>query len=141
MRHSTYEVLVRNNPGISFLVCDVAAPVSKYSELVAACERELDALGLPGASIVGHAADGNAHPLVPYLADDEASHTRAVEALGKMVSCALALGGTATGEHGVGLGKIPFMDAEHGKSLEVMRALKGTLDPHGILNPGKMFET
>lgn len=139
MRHSTYEVLVRNHPGVSFLVCDVAAPVSKYPELVAECEREIHALNLPGASIVGHAADGNAHPLVPYLPNDEASHARAVQALGKMVRVALALGGTATGEHGIGLGKIQFMREEHGASLDVMRALKETLDPNGILNPGKMF--
>ena len=139
MRHSTYEVLVRNHPGISFLICDVAAPVSKYPELVAACEREINALNLPGASIVGHAADGNAHPLVPYLPDDKASHARALQALGNMVRVALSLGGTATGEHGVGLGKIPFMREEHGASLDVMRAIKRTLDPNGILNPGKMF--
>lgn len=139
MRHSTYEVLVRNHPGVAFLVCDVAAPVSKYPELVAACEQEINALNLPGASIVGHAADGNAHPLVPYLPDDEASHARAVQALANMVRVALSLGGTATGEHGVGLGKIPFMSEEHGASLDVMRALKKMFDPNGILNPGKMF--
>ncbi len=139
MRHSTYEVMVRNYPGVAFLICDVAAPVSKYPELVAACEREINALGLAGASMVGHAGDGNLHPLVPYLPDDEASHARALGALGNMVRVALALGGTATGEHGVGLGKIPFMAAEHGASLEVMRAIKKLLDPHGILNPGKMF--
>lgn len=139
MRHSTYEVLVRNHPGISFLVCDVAAPVSKYPELVAECEREIRALSLPGASMVGHAGDGNLHPLVPYLPDDEASHARAVQALGNMVRVALRLGGTATGEHGVGLGKIQFMPEEHGASLELMRTIKRTLDPHGILNPGKMF--
>lgn len=139
MRHSTYDVLVRNNPGISFLVCDVAAPVSKYPQLVAECEREIHVLNLPGASIVGHAADGNAHPLVPYLPGNEASHARAVAALGNMVRVALALGGTATGEHGVGLGKIQFMREEHGSALDVMLALKNLFDPNGILNPGKMF--
>lgn len=139
MRHSTYEVMVRNYPGIAFLICDVAAPVSKYPELVAACEREINALGLAGASMVGHAGDGNLHPLVPYIPDDEASHARALHALGNMVRFALSLGGTATGEHGVGLGKIQFMREEHGASLEVMRAVKNLFDPNGILNPGKMF--
>ncbi|RIK34519.1 MAG: 2-hydroxy-acid oxidase [Chloroflexi bacterium] len=139
MRHSTYEVMVRNYPGIAFLICDVAAPVSKYPELVAACAREINALGLAGASMVGHAGDGNLHPLVPYLPDDAASHARARNALGNMVRVALSLGGTATGEHGVGLGKIPFMAQEHGASLEVMRAVKNLFDPNGILNPGKMF--
>jgi D-lactate dehydrogenase (cytochrome) len=139
MRHSTYEVMVRNYPGIAFLICDVAAPVSKYPELVAACEREINALGLAGASMVGHAGDGNLHPLVPYLPDDDASHARALNALGNMVRAALSLGGTATGEHGIGLGKIQFMREEHGASLDVMRALKNLFDPNGILNPGKMF--
>lgn len=139
MRHSTYEVMVRNYPGIAFLICDVAAPVSKYPELVAACAREIEALGLAGASMVGHAGDGNLHPLVPYIPDDDASHARALNALGNMVRVALALGGTATGEHGVGLGKIQFMRAEHGASLDVMRAVKNLFDPNGILNPGKMF--
>lgn len=139
MRHSTYEVMVRNHPGIAFLICDVAAPVSKYPELVAACEREIMALGLAGASMVGHAGDGNLHPLVPYLPGDEASHARALQALGNMVRVALSLGGTATGEHGIGLGKIQFMQEEHGASLKIMRAIKQTLDPNGILNPGKMF--
>ncbi|HZQ08301.1 MAG TPA: FAD-binding oxidoreductase [Anaerolineae bacterium] len=139
MRHSHYEVSVRSNPGISFLVGDVAVPVSKYPELVAACVRELDALGLRGGNMVGHAGDGNLHPLVPYLPNDEASHARAVNALSNMVHAALALGGTSTGEHGVGFGKIPFMAQEHGASLELMRTLKRALDPKGILNPGKMF--
>lgn len=139
MRHSLYEVLVRTHPGISFLVGDVAVPVSNYPRLVAECEREIQAVGLPGASIVGHAGDGNAHPVVPYLADDKTSHARAEQAFANMVHIALELDGTATGEHGVGIGKIPFMAAEHGSSLEVMRAIKKTLDPNGILNPGKMF--
>lgn len=138
-RHSVYEVLVRNHPGIAFFVCDVAVPVSKYPELVTACDETIRALGLPGASMVGHAGDGNLHPLVPYLPGDEPSRARAIDALGRMVEIALDLGGTATGEHGVGFGKIPFMPQEHGSALDVMRALKRTLDPNGILNPGKMF--
>src|SRR5438105_5680174 len=107
MRHSTYEVMVRNNPGNALLIWDVAAPVSKYPELVAACEAEVDALNLPGGSMVGHAADGNLHPGIPYLPNDAASHARARQALANMVRVALSLDGTATGEHGIGIGKIP----------------------------------
>lgn len=139
LRHSNYEVLVRNHPGIAFLVCDVAVPVSRYAELVTYCDRAIHSLGLPGATMVGHAADGNLHPLAPYLPNDPASHDRARAVLAQMVEKALELGGTATGEHGVGLGKIDFMHLEHGSSLKVMRSLKRTLDPNGILNPGKIF--
>ena len=139
MRHSTYEVMVRNHPGISFLTGDVAVPVSRYSELVAACEQELRALNLEGASMLGHAADGNLHPGIPYLPNDQASHARARQALANMVRVALSLDGTSTGEHGIGIGKIPFMPQEHGASLDVMRAIKKLFDPNGILNPGKMF--
>lgn len=139
MRHSNYEVVLRNNPGIAFLICDVSVPVSKYPELVAGCEREIEALHLPGGSTVGHAADGNLHPGIPYLPSDPESHARARQALANMVHIALSLDGTSTGEHGIGIGKIPFMDAEHGDAVSVMRRIKQTLDPNGILNPGKMF--
>lgn len=139
MRHSNYEVILRNHPGIAFLICDVSVPVSKYPELVAACQSELDAVNLPGGSSVGHAADGNLHPGIPYLPNNPESHARARQALDNMVRIALSLDGTSTGEHGIGIGKIPFMEQEHGDAVNVMRSIKKTLDPNGILNPGKMF--
>lgn len=138
MRHSTFEVLVRQNPGVSFIVCDVAAPVSAYPRLIEASNRALESRGLK-AYTVGHAGDGNAHPLIPYLPGEPASYARASEANAEIVEAALALGGTATGEHGVGLGKRKFMQREHGPALDVMRAIKRALDPNGILNPGKIF--
>lgn len=138
MRHHTYEVLVRNNPGTSFVVCDVAAPASAYPKLIDACNKAMESRGIK-SYIVGHAGDGNAHPLIPYLPNDPESYKRASEASGEMVEAALALGGTATGEHGVGIGKRKYMAREHGASLEVMRAIKKTLDPNGILNPEKMI--
>lgn len=139
LRHSHYEVMIRTFPQTSFLVCDVAAPISKYPELVAACEGILRELNVPGWNLVGHAGDGNLHPVVPYIPGDAESYARGHAAVGAIVQAALDLGGTATGEHGVGLGKIRFMPQEHGNALEVMKTLKRTLDPHGILNPGKMF--
>jgi D-lactate dehydrogenase (cytochrome) len=137
-RHDTYEIEVRANPGISFIVVDVAVPVSKFPELVAVCEEALEKRGLQ-SYMVGHAGDGNLHPLIPYRPEDEASYQEAAAAHAEMVEAAIGLGGTATGEHGVGIGKRQYMAREHGRSLEVMRAIKKTLDPNVILNPGKIL--
>jgi D-lactate dehydrogenase (cytochrome) len=138
MRYQTYEVVMRGNPGISFLILDIAAPVSKYPEMVGAARRAMETRGLRGY-MVGHAGDGNLHPMIPYKPGDEASHELAEAANAEVVEAAIALGGTATGEHGVGIGKRRFMPLEHGKGLDVMRTIKNALDPNGILNPGKIL--
>jgi D-lactate dehydrogenase (cytochrome) len=137
-RHQMYETLVRANPGRAFLVVDVAVPVSQYAELVTGAQQAMTRRGLRGY-LAGHAGDGNLHPLVPYTPGDAESHALAMAADQEIVEAAIAMGGTATAEHGVGIGKRRFMDLEHGDSLAVMRAIKATLDPHGILNPGKIF--
>ncbi len=137
-RHQTYEILVRSVPGRAYLIVDVAAPVSQYPRLVRAAQRAMARRGLQGY-LVGHAGDGNLHPLIPYTPDDPASHLLAWEADEEIVAAAIAMGGTATGEHGVGLGKRRFMAQEHGAALQIMQTIKGALDPHGILNPGKIF--
>jgi D-lactate dehydrogenase (cytochrome) len=139
VRHQTYEITVRMNPGISFLIVDLAVPVSQFPSLVAACQRALESRTMK-SYLVGHAGDGNLHPLIPYRADDQTSYEIARAVHGEMVQAALALGGTVTGEHGVGIGKRSYMAQEHGLSLAVMRTIKAALDPNGILNPGKIFE-
>ena len=138
-RHQTYEILVRRRPEHAYLIVDVAAPVSHYPELVAAAERAMGARGLEGY-MVGHAGDGNLHPLIPYEPGDEASYADAMAAEEAIVEAAISMDGTATGEHGVGIGKRAFMAREHGAGLNVMRAIKAALDPHNILNPGKIFD-
>ena len=87
--------------------------------------------------MLGHAGDGNIHVIFPCADDAEYSAGQAINA--DIVHKALELGGTATGEHGVGLGKARFMPLEHGIGLDVMRSVKQALDPNGILNPGKIF--
>jgi D-lactate dehydrogenase (cytochrome) len=139
VRHQTFEILVRSNPGHAFLIVDVAVPVSNYSKLLAVTERALSERGLRGY-LVGHAGDGNLHPLIAYIPGDTDSYALAFAADEAIVEAAIALGGTSTGEHGIGIGKRRFMALEHGASLGVMRAIKKTLDPNGILNPGKIFE-
>jgi D-lactate dehydrogenase (cytochrome) len=89
--------------------------------------------------IFGHAGDGNLHLVIAGNFDDLEFLRKAEEANEELVLHALSRGGTATGEHGVGLGKRRFMPREHGESLHLMRRIKQLLDPNGILNPGKIF--
>lgn len=138
-RHQMYEILVRSNPGRAFLIVDVAVAVSDYPRLVATAEMEMMKRDLRGY-LVGHAGDGNVHPLIPYTPGDATSYAVALAADEAIVEAAIALGGTATGEHGIGIGKRRFMALEHGHALNAMWAIKTALDPNGILNPGKMFD-
>ncbi|HRQ11055.1 MAG TPA: FAD-linked oxidase C-terminal domain-containing protein, partial [Trueperaceae bacterium] len=88
------------------------------------------------ANLVGHVGDGNFH-LTLYMEDDPARRVAAQGIVDRMTYRALDAGGTATGEHGVGLRKLKYMEREHGAALALMRAIKDTLDPAGIMNPGK----
>ncbi|MFC6837947.1 FAD-binding oxidoreductase [Halomarina ordinaria] len=120
------------------LVGDVVVPISRYPEIVEEVSQASDDLDLL-TSCVGHAGDGNLHftPLVDP--DDEAMVERAHELNERVVRKAIALGGSATGEHGVGIGKRKFMCEEHGPAVDLMRSVKETLDPNGILNPDKVL--
>lgn len=135
-RHLLFEMLVRVHPGQHWLLMDVAVPISVYPELVATAESALQQEGV-FASLIGHAGDGNLHVAAAYK--DEESLQRAQRVNEIVVGRALALGGTSTGEHGVGIGKRQFMLAEHEAAVDVMRAVKQALDPRGILNPGKVL--
>ena len=135
-RHHSYEIMVRSHPGKQFFIMDVAVPISAYPELISFVETVTARDGAT-AYMIGHAGDGNIHVEFPY--DTPESFDRAMKLNGEIVLKALELGGTATGEHGVGMGKAKYMPAEHGEALDVMRSIKATLDPNGILNPGKVF--
>jgi D-lactate dehydrogenase (cytochrome) len=135
-RNHAYEILVRTYPDKRMFTNDVAVPISSYPALIAFIQSELarrDTL----AFMLGHAGDGNIHVIFPCADDAEYAAGQAINA--DIVHKALELGGTATGEHGVGLGKARFMPLEHGVGLDVMRSVKQALDPNGILNPGKIF--
>jgi D-lactate dehydrogenase (cytochrome) len=136
VRHHAYETLVRLHPGYTFLIDDVAVPISQYPALIGYVEQVVEQHGVR-AYMKGHAGDGNIHCEFPYKDAEELKRAEYINDL--IVTKAIELGGTATGEHGVGTGKAHHMPHEHGEALEVMRALKATLDPHGILNPGKIF--
>jgi len=135
-RNHAYEILVRAYPGKQMFTNDVAVPISSYPALIAFIQGEIarrDTL----AFMLGHAGDGNIHVIFPCADEAEYSVGQAINA--DIVRKALELGGTATGEHGVGLGKARFMLLEHGAGLDVMWSVKQALDPNGILNPGKIF--
>jgi D-lactate dehydrogenase (cytochrome) len=135
-RHLLFEGLVRVYSEYKFQIMDVAVPISRYPELIAYTGRELRTQSLDGF-MIGHAGDGNLHVTIPY--PDEATKQQALALNALVVEKAIELGGTSTGEHGVGIGKAEFMVREHGTAVDVMAQLKQTLDPNGILNPGKIF--
>lgn len=139
VRHRFFESSQRYYPGCDYLLTDVAVPISQFPALVAAANKIMTRLNCQG-TIIGHAGDGNLHTAIFFTPGDGEARAHAARVNDHLVEQALALGGTCTGEHGVGLGKQKYMLAEHGPvALNVMRQLKATLDPNGILNPGKVL--
>lgn len=137
-RHHLAYAAAALNPGKRAIVVDVAVPISKFPIMVEFARQKLSEYKVNGP-VFGHAGDGNFHVGIFYNPEDPDEKSRAHVANDAIVFRALELGGTATGEHGVGLGKIEFMRAEHGASYELMHQIKKLLDPTGILNPGKIF--
>jgi len=138
-RHDAYWAAIGIRPGIGALSTDVCVPISRLAECVIQSQRDLDESRLV-APIVGHVGDGNFHMLLLIDQNDADEVRRAHDFLERLVERALAMDGTCTGEHGVGQGKMKYLPAEHGApALDVMRAIKRALDPHDIMNPGKIF--
>uniref|UniRef100_A0A1I7S5Q9 D-lactate dehydrogenase (cytochrome) n=1 Tax=Bursaphelenchus xylophilus TaxID=6326 RepID=A0A1I7S5Q9_BURXY len=138
-RHNAYYATMAKRPGTKGFTTDVCVPLSRLVEVISAAEVELAKLGLHG-SIVGHVGEGNFHAIIPTFHEDEKELKRVVEYSDWLVRKALEAGGTCTGEHGVGLGKKRYMQDEFGAvGVDVMKAIKATLDPKNILNPGKIF--
>ncbi|WP_087972109.1 FAD-binding oxidoreductase [Oceanobacillus rekensis] len=124
--------------GIKEIGGDVCVPISLIPELVSFARTRMDASGLNGA-IWGHVGDGNFHTSIMYNSSVEGEFETAEQTNDAIVLKAIEAGGTCTGEHGVGLGKMKFQKAEHGAALEIMKQTKRMYDPKGILNPGKIF--
>jgi D-lactate dehydrogenase (cytochrome) len=137
-RHDAYWAARALKPGAEVLSTDVCVPISALAACVSATRQDIDALGLL-APIVGHVGDGNFHVL-PLIDPADPEERRKVQAfLDRLIERTLGFGGTCTGEHGIGQGKISYLAAEHGAGVEVMIAIKKALDPLNILNPGKIF--
>ncbi|MBP0446144.1 FAD-binding protein [Roseomonas sp. SSH11] len=138
-RHNAYWAAIASQPGSRGVTTDVCVPISRLADALLGAKEDIEASGL-SAPMVGHVGDGNFHTVILVGQDDPAALERAWELDRKIVARALALGGTCSGEHGVGLGKREFLEQEHGmEALAVMQSIKAALDPKGILNPGKMF--
>jgi len=117
---------------------DVCLPISHFGEMVEFVHQVADDLGLQ-IYVFGHAGDGNLHTETIIARNDESMARLGAEATDRIVRQALSLGGTIAGEHGVGLAKKIYLEAEHGQAVDLMRAIKATFDPKGIMNPGKIW--
>ncbi|WP_272009325.1 FAD-binding oxidoreductase [Roseovarius sp. ZX-A-9] len=137
MRHNAYYAILAARPGARAIVTDICVPISKLAQAIDETARDLEASGVQGP-ILGHVGDGNFHAILLIDPESSAEADAAMAASGRMVERALGLGGTATGEHGIGVGKLAYMRAEHGDAWAVMGAVKTALDPLGIMNPGKL---
>ena len=123
----------------STLIDDVAVPRSRIAEFLDGCDDIAETRALT-VGVVGHAGDGNMHPTICFDPADDDERTRAFGAFDDILELGLSLGGTITGEHGVGSIKVDWLEREIGPvSLDVHRAIKAALDPQGLLNPGKVF--
>ena len=139
LRHNAYYAILASRPGARAIVTDICVPISQLAEAVEETRADIAASPITGP-ILGHVGDGNFHAILLIDPDNAAEHSAALRLSDRMVDRAMHLGGTATGEHGVGMGKLKFMDQEHGPAWGLMGDLKRQLDPQNILNPGKLVQ-
>lgn len=139
IRHDALYATRAMRPGIKGLSTDVCVPVSRLPDCIRAIKTEIAPTGLM-APLMGHVGDGNFHLVLLFDPSDAQETATALAINQRLVELALSMGGTSTGEHGVGLGKKAYMQAEHGPALDLMRRLKRAVDPVGIMNPGKIFD-
>ena len=137
-RHNVLYSCLALRPGAKALATDACVPISRLADCILETRKDIDEHGLL-APIVGHVGEGNFHVTV-VLDPESKDEMKTVEGFVERLALrAIAMGGTCTGEHGIGYGKIPFLQAEHGEGVAVMRQLKAALDPENRMNPGKIF--
>ena len=137
-RHDAYWAVRAAYPGRYLFATDVCVPISALADAVAAAQADAAELGLV-APVVGHVGDGNFHMTVVVDRSDAGERTRAETLISRLARRAIEMEGTCTGEHGVGQGKMAYMEQELGGALDVMATIKKALDPNNILNPGKII--
>ncbi|MBL3561655.1 FAD-binding oxidoreductase [Rhodovulum sulfidophilum] len=137
MRHNAYYACLGLRPGATALVTDMCVPISRLAEAVEETRADIAQASIPGP-ILGHVGDGNFHAILLVEPDNAAELAEAKALAHRMVERALRMGGTVTGEHGIGMGKLDYMEEEHGAAWDVMGQIKRALDPMTLMNPGKM---
>jgi D-lactate dehydrogenase (cytochrome) len=138
-RHDAYFACLQLKPGCRCFPTDVCVPISRLAECIAATNEDIAQVSIPIA-LFGHVGDGNFHLVVLVDTDNAKEMEEAAWISRRVVERAIAMEGTCTGEHGIGLGKKKYLIAEHGEvAVEVMRAVKAALDPRNLLNPGKVL--
>jgi D-lactate dehydrogenase (cytochrome) len=136
-RHDAYYAALALRPGSRGWTTDACVPISRLADCIAETKRDIAGSRLVGP-IVGHVGDGNFHVIFPVDPDNPADIQEAERLSDRLVERTLSMGGTCSGEHGVGIGKKKFLAQEHGQALAVMREIKAALDPLNIMNPGKL---
>ena len=138
-RHNAYYAALAMRPGSKGWATDVCVPISRLADCILETRRDIEESGLV-VPLVGHVGDGNFHLLFLIDPENEEEELKLYQPLNdRLVERALRMGGTCTGEHGIGSGKIKYMEAEHGESLDLMRQIKQAFDPDNLMNPGKML--
>ncbi|MFC0820611.1 FAD-binding oxidoreductase [Moraxella marmotae] len=137
-RHHAYFASCALRPTAKGLSTDACVPISRLAECVTATQADISESGML-APIVGHVGDGNFHVLLLVDTDNPDERQKADKILTRLAHRAIEMGGTCTGEHGIGQGKRKYMHKEHGDAINVMRAIKQAIDPHNIMNPGKIW--
>lgn len=138
-RHSLAYAFKHSFPEKRNMSTDVCVPFSKLPDAISHASSLLESYGMVGG-VLGHVGDGNFHALIMFNPNDQVEVEKAHSINQKIVEYAIDCGGTATGEHGIGLGKIDYLYKEHVSSIHLMKMIKDQFDPLGILNPGKMFK-
>ena len=137
-RHDAYYATMALMPGAVGQSTDVCVPISRLAECVEETRLDIEQTGLT-STIIGHVGDGNFHCLPMCMPDDHETQDKITAFTKRLSQRALDFGGTCTGEHGIGQGKQGYLRAELGEAVGVMESIKQTIDPKGIMNPGKIF--
>ncbi len=138
MRHNAFYAHKALAPTLRAMATDICVPISRLAEAIEFAEVKSRELGLT-CTIIGHVGDGNFHCALSFDREDAVQFAKVQDFMHQLAETAIALNGTITGEHGVGIGKMKYMQAEHGGALDTMRLIKRALDPQNILNPGKLI--
>jgi D-lactate dehydrogenase (cytochrome) len=139
-RHDAFWAVKAKWPGKDIIATDVCVPVSRLADCIRETSEDIEGLKIHAAPIFGHVGDGNFHLLVVYDSEDAEDVERVKELEHRLIMRALGMGGTCTGEHGIGTGKSKYLEKEFGSTaVEAMRTIKTAMDPSNLLNPGKII--